>query len=100
MSKTNDWAKRLETHRWSQDDRTLSYKFQLELQPIFEKFYASNDKQMTLGPYNLEKEPWRAMALRNVARSFGAKISNKDVVVNNVQMCEFVLQKMKITGFK
>lgn len=100
MSKTNDWAKRLETHRWSQDDRTLAYKFQQQLQPMFEKFYASNDKQMSLGPYDLENEPWRAMTVRNLARSFGAKIGEKELLQQGKPLVEFLIQKMKITGFK
>lgn len=80
MSNQNSWAKRLETYRYSQDERMLTYKFEKELTPAFDKLVGMADqKALVLGPYDLAKEPWRYAGVQSLARKYNFKVTDREV---------------------
>jgi hypothetical protein len=85
MSNTDEWQNRLARHRYSQDDRSLSWKFQKELDPKVNAFLDGDvkEKSLSLGSYDLQREPWRLLAV-NEFRKYGLKVVAKEVasVVN------------------
>jgi hypothetical protein len=79
MSNTDQWQRRLDLHRYSQDDRALSYKYQRELEPIVNAFMDDvKQKTLILGSFDADKEPWRLLAINNF-RKFGLKVIEKPV---------------------
>jgi hypothetical protein len=77
------WAKRLENYRYSQDDRMLAYKYQQELETKFDSFLANaSQKSLLVGTFDVEKEPWRNMAIKETARKFQLKTAEN--VVGNL----------------
>ncbi len=96
MSSTDFWAKKSETHRYSQDDRSKQKKFEKELTEPINKFLDSDQKSMVVGQYDLELEPWRIAAVVSF-RKFGLKILEKQLDSGLVELT-VVRQKMsKIT---
>lgn len=96
MSNTSSWAKRAETHRYSQDDRMLTWKFTKELEPLVNKFLDDNARQiLVVGLYNLDKEPWRMAAIISF-RKYQLKIIEKIVDgLTEVSLYKVKLSKMK-----
>lgn len=94
MSNLGSWTKRMESYRYSQDDRMLTYKFEKELEPAFDQFVAMQvQKSMVLGPYDLSKEPWRYAAVQSMARKYAFKVTEKETG-NTV---EYVISKQKLS---
>ena len=94
MSNQTSWTKRLESYRYSQDERMLTYKFEKELEPSFDKFNTMNEqKSMVLGPYDLSKEPWRLVAVRSMSRKYGFKVTEKETNA----MVEYTVSKQKLS---
>lgn len=94
MSATGSWSKRLESYRYSQDERMLSWKFTKELEPEFKKLSEMQDqKSMVLGPYDLSKEPWKFTAVQSLSRKFGFKVMEKE----NGNLVEYYISKQKLS---
>lgn len=94
MSNQNSWTKRLESYRYSQDERLLAYKFEKELEEPFEKLMSMTDqKTMVLGPYDLTKEPWRPVAIKSLARKYGFKVTEKETETTS----EYTVTKQKLS---
>lgn len=90
---TVSWLKRAETHRYSQDDRMLSYKFGQELAPKINSFLDdAKSKELVLGTYNLTKEPWKLIAI-NEFRKFGVKIIEKSIETVDGEIVTITLVK-------
>lgn len=96
MSNTNSWLNRMEKHRYSQDDRTLSYKYQKEIEPKIDLFL--NDfkiSQLNLGPFNLNLEPWRLISIIEF-RKYGLKIT-ESVDLNDKNLTLITLSKLNLS---
>ncbi len=94
MSNTSSWIERSETHRYSQDDKSLAWKYQKELEPIVDKFLADYTQQrLIIGTFNLEKEPWRMISIIYF-RKYQIKIIEKVVPAGT----EITLTKIKMTS--
>ena len=93
MSDTDEWLKRVETYRYSQDDRTKQWKCEKILTPIIDAFL-DDAKQHTLvvGPYNLELEPWHLPAIVSF-RKYNLKVQKKDL---GDDLSEITLIKQKM----
>lgn len=77
MSNTDSWAKRSETHRYSQDDRTKQWKYERELSKVVDPFIDNlNQSSLVIGQFDLEKEPWRMAAIMSF-RKFSLKVVEK-----------------------
>lgn len=94
MSNTAEWSKRLATHRYSQDERSLSYKFVQELQPTVESFLNSSNKTLSVGVFNIQQEPWRVLAVLEF-RKYGLKMVEKYISDNEI---ELILRKQKLSS--
>jgi hypothetical protein len=93
MSNTISWTKRAQNYRYSQDDRTLSWKFRNELEPLVNSFLDNPIQQSyTVGTYNINKEPWRMAAIVDY-RKYSLKIIEKKVDGDNT---EITLVKKKL----
>ena len=79
MSNTDCWVKRAQRYRYSQDDRTLAWKFRQEIEPKINTFL-DDPQQMTYvcGSFDLTREPWR-MAVYLDFRKYGVKIQEKQL---------------------
>lgn len=74
MSNTVEWQKRQATHRYSQDDRSLAYKFTIQLDKKINVFLEDPaSKRFVVGVYDVVKEPWRLLAISSY-RKFGLKL--------------------------
>lgn len=94
MSNQYSWTKRLESYRYSQDERMLTYKFEKELEPSFDKFVNMLDqKSMVLGPYDISKEPWRFAAVQSMSRKYSFKVTEKETE----NMVEYTISKQKLS---
>jgi hypothetical protein len=72
----------------------LTYKFEKELVPSFDKFASMNEqKSMVLGPYDLAKEPWRLVAVRSLVRKYGFKVTEKETDTT----VEYTVSKQKLS---
>lgn len=79
MSDTLCWVKRAQKYRYSQDDRTLSWKFRNELEPLINSFLDNVTQQSyAVGTYNLNKEPWRMASIVDY-RKYGLKVVEKKI---------------------
>lgn len=95
MSATNSWANRMERYHYSQDDRALGYKFKKELEKKFDDFIADAKVQsLVLGEYNVQKEPWRNMAIVELARERDLKVIAKE---KEDPLLEFTIVKKKLS---
>ena len=93
MSSTHDWIKRSDEYHYSQDDRTLAYKYQQEITPKIDAFLNNVQTQsIEFGPFNLDLEPWRAASIVDF-RKYGIRIITK---TNEENLVTFVLVKNKI----
>lgn len=103
MSNTDQWQKRLERHRYSQDDRMLSYKYQKELEPVVNKFLdESKEKVLVVGVFDLTREPWRRLAI-NEFRKFGLKVMEKnvnEVIIESKENKEALVNKTELSLIK
>ena len=79
MSNTDCWVKRAQRYRYSQDDRTLAWKFRQEIEPKINTFL-DDPQQMAYvcGSFDLTREPWR-MAVYLDFRKYGVKIQEKQL---------------------
>ncbi len=93
MSNTDEWAKRLESHRYSLDERNLAYKYEKEITESINKFLDGKDSAMKLGEFNFVLEPWRLVALNNF-RKYGLKILEKRIPSRD-NIVEITLKKVK-----
>ncbi len=93
MSNTVNWVKRAQTYRYSQDDRTLSWKFRNEIDSAINAFLDNISQQnYTVGIYDLNKEPWRMAAIIDY-RKYGVKVVEKKTDNNHT---EITLVKKKL----
>jgi hypothetical protein len=77
MSHTKEWSNRMENYHYSQDDRTLSYKYQRELEGKINKFLSDpKENELQMGSFNLTMEPWRLLAISDF-RKFGLQLVEK-----------------------
>ncbi len=77
MSNTDSWAKRSESHRYSQDDRAKQWKFEKELATKVEPFIDdAKQNSLVVGKFNLDAEPWRMAAVVSF-RKYQLKILEK-----------------------
>jgi hypothetical protein len=77
MSNTREWSDRLALHRYSQDERALSYKFIREISGRVDAFLDdATTKSLVVGSYDLEKEPWRLAAVGDF-RKYNLKLREK-----------------------
>ena len=91
MSNTNCWVKRAQRYRYSQDDRTLAWKFRQEIEPKINAFLDDQRQTTyTCGVFDLTREPWR-MAVYLDFRKYGVKIQEKQVE----NLTEVILIKKK-----
>lgn len=94
MSNTDSWAKRSESHRYSQDDRTKQWKFEKEINAKVEAFIDDiKQNVLVLGQYNMNLEPWRMAAIVSF-RKYGVKILEKK---QENGMIEVSLMKQKLS---
>lgn len=94
MSNTDSWAKRSESHRYSQDDRTKQWKFEKEINAKVEAFIDDiKQNVLVLGQYNMNLEPWRMTAIVSF-RKYGVKILEKK---QENGMIEVSLMKQKLS---
>lgn len=97
MSNQASWSKRLESYRYSQDERMLSYKFSQELEAKFEAFSnAAGQKSLLIGEFDVSKEPWRNLAIKTAARKFNFKTLEKEK--GNIMEYHVYKQKLSATG--
>ena len=95
MSGTVEWTKRLATHRYSQDERSLSFKFSQELQPLVDTFLADmSRKTLSVGVFNIQKEPWRVLGVMDF-RKYGLKLIEK---YHSDEQTELILRKQKLSS--
>ena len=94
MSKTADWVNRITNYRYSQDDRVLAYRFAQEQEPKLLAFETSAEKTMSVGPYNIDSEPWKVMTLKELARKFAFKLTEQIDENGNVT---FMFSKQKLS---
>ncbi len=95
MSNTDSWAKRAESHRYSQDDRGKQWRFEKELATKIDPFIDdAKQTSMVVGTYNLELEPWRMAAIISF-RKYNLKILEKAVL--NTETTEITLVKQKFS---
>lgn len=74
MSASREWTKRQDRYHYSQDDRTLSYKFKKELDPMVDKFIDTpGELSVLIGSFNIAVEPWRLLSV-NDFRQLGLKV--------------------------
>lgn len=94
MSNTDSWAKRSETHRYSQDDRSKQWKFEKELATKVNPFI-DDMKQNTFvaGQFNLDLEPWRMAAVVSF-RKYNLRILEKKL---DSGLVEVTLVKQKLS---
>jgi hypothetical protein len=79
MSNTAAWRRRQDNYHYSQDERTLSYKYGQEIKETVNKFLDDvHVNSLSLGVFDLHKEPWRLLAVREY-RNLGLKIIEKDI---------------------
>ncbi len=98
MSNTADWRRRQANYHYSQDDRTLSYKYGQEIKEQVNKFVDDvNAQSLSLGSFNLQKEPWRLLAVREF-RNLGLKILEKDNP--STDTTEIVLVKKSLSAHR
>ncbi len=94
MSNQNSWAKRLETYRYSQDERMLTYKFEKELTPVFDQLVSlPEQKVLVLGPYDLAKEPWRYAGVQSMARKYNFKVTANETD----NLAEYTISKKSLS---
>jgi hypothetical protein len=94
MSNQASWAKWMDSYRYSQDDRMLSYKYEKELEPKFEAFSnAQEQKTLLVGEFDVVKEPWRCMAIKSQARKFSFKVVEKE----KDSVIEYTVCKQKLS---
>jgi hypothetical protein len=92
MSNTSEWVKRLETHRYSLDERALQYKFEREIKPKLDTYLSDPSTMvLVLGTYDLESEPWREFVIQDL-RKYNLKIYRKEVE----NLTEITLRKIRI----
>jgi hypothetical protein len=78
MSATKGWLDRMDNYHYSQDDRVLGFKFKQELIRKFDEFDADvKQNSIVIGEYNIAKEPWRALAIMELARERSHKVISK-----------------------
>ncbi len=95
MSNTGSWAKRAESHRYSQDDRGKQWRFEKELSIRIDPFIDdAKQTSIVVGTYNLELEPWRMAAVISF-RKFNLKILEKEIP--NTENTEITLVKQKFS---
>ena len=94
MSNQSSWAIRMESYRYSQDERMIAYKYEKELVPLFEQFNSmSGPKTMVLGPFDLAKEPWRYAAVQSMCRKYNFKVTEKETK----SLVEYCISKQKLS---
>lgn len=78
MSATKGWMDRMDNYHYSQDDRVLGFKFKQELIRKFDEFDADvTQNSIVIGEFNIAKEPWRALAIMELARERSHKVIAK-----------------------
>jgi hypothetical protein len=94
MSNTTSWFNRIGGgYRYSQDERTLQYKFEKQITPLVNAFLDNpNAQTYDFGTYNLEAEPWRVAAAISF-RKYNLKILEKEID----GMTEITLVKQKMS---
>ena len=96
MSNMHEMRQRMATHHYSQDDRTLAYKYQKELEPVINKFIDDfKETNFFLGTFNLAKEPWRLVSVGEL-RKFGLKLLEKPNAANK-DLTDLSFTKKKLT---
>lgn len=98
MSNTASWRRRQDNYHYSQDERTLSYKYSQEIKEQINKFLDDiHTHSLSLGTFDLHKEPWRLLAVREY-RNFGIKIIEKDDP--KTDKTEIVLVKQSLSSHR
>lgn len=93
MSETAEWANRL-NHEYSHDERSLSFHFTQELQPLVDQFLGDNSRKVySVGIFDLQKEPWRASVVMEF-RKYGLKLLEKQ---QGDGRSELILKKQKLS---
>lgn len=91
-----EWTKRMARHRYSQDDRMLSWKFQQEIKDRVEAFMDDQKQNLlTIGRYDIKKEPWRMHGIVAWRSKYGLKVIEKRSP--DTPLVEFSLKKQKLS---
>ena len=99
MSNTNEWSKRINSYRYSQDDRSLAYKFSREINDTVNTFLDDpKRRKMLVGTYDTRREPWRLLALAEF-RKFGIKIQETIPDPLNPNDVQIVLVKTRLPQY-
>jgi len=97
MSASKEWVSRLESHRYSQDDRGLAQRFQAAQTELVNKFLADHTEQtLVLGSFNLEKEAWRLLTL-HYFRGLNVKIIQQQDP-DHPELTRIILRKQKLSS--
>ena len=77
MSDSKEWIQRIETYRYSQDDRAKAGKYAKEYDQKVKDFLSNfKEKVLECGEFDVKKEPWRLLALAGF-RKYNLKFVQK-----------------------
>jgi hypothetical protein len=98
MSGSAEWMNRSEHHRYSQDDKMLSYKYSKEIDPIIDKFLTDQkEKSIVIGQFDSTKEPWKILTISQYCK-YNLKMI--EIVIPdqfNKNLKEYSLHKQKLS---
>jgi hypothetical protein len=97
MSSSIEWSKRQALHRYSQDDRVLSYKYCAEIKPMVDTFLNNlTEKKLVVGTFDVSKESWRLISISEY-RKYNLKLVERVVDTSKPNIKEIGLVKQKLS---
>ncbi len=97
MSNSAEWTKRLDTHRYSQDERALANRFIREIKPRVDEFIdKSKEKSLLIGTYNLDKEPWRYLAVLEFRNHVSVQLKKTESGLTEIMILRKTLSRQRL----